>query len=220
VNETDLSISSDGGDIRQSAATSVYKHRNIIEEYITTHPLFLTSLVPLSEDIMAPPIIKDMLRATQQAGVGPMASVAGAMAEYVGKDLLRQGCRNVIIENGGDIFIRMSEGKNIRIGIFAGTSPLSDKITLRISAKDTPLGICTSSGTVGHSRSFGKADAVCVTATSASLADAAATALCNSIKKISDITTALHSGLAIAGVTGIVIIVGDTMGARGDIVLA
>jgi len=213
--ETDLHISSDGHDLKGLAIESIRRHRNILERYIRNHSQFLTSLVPLPTDTMAPMIVKDMVNAVQCAGVGPMASVAGAIAEYVGYDLLNE-CSNVIVENGGDVFIKLVE-KEISVGIFAGESPLSYKVALKITPEETPLGICTSSATVGHSISFGTADAVCIKSKSALLADAAATAVCNSIKCPGDIKTALHKASDIKGVLGVVIIAGNKMGASGDI---
>jgi len=213
--ETDLHISSDGDDLKDLAIKSIRSHRNVLEKYITNHSEFLTSLVPLPIDIMAPAIVKDMAKAVQLAGVGPMASVAGAISEYVGYDLLSK-CSNVIVENGGDIFIKLLE-KEISVGIFAGKSPLSYKVALKITPEETPLGICTSSATVGHSISFGTADAVCIKSKSALLADAAATAVCNSIKCVGDIKMALHKAFDIQGVLGVVIIAGNKMGACGDI---
>jgi ApbE superfamily uncharacterized protein (UPF0280 family) len=132
----------------------------------------------------------------------------------VGKDLLRYS-RNIIIENGGDIFIESQ--KDIHVGILAGNSPLSDSISIIIRKEDMPMGICTSSGTVGHSLSFGKADAVCVKAQSASLADAAATAIGNITKSKKDISRALQAGMKIKDVLGILIIVDDQFGVIGDI---
>ncbi len=216
VKETDLYISSDN-DFRDIAIKSVHRHRNTIEEYIKIHPEFSTSLVPVNNDKLAPPIIKDMIEAARTSGVGPMAAVAGAIAEYVGLDIL-QSSENVIIENGGDIFLN-TPVRDVRVGIFAGESPLSYKIALKIKPEETPLGICTSSATVGHSLSFGKADAVCVKSKSTSLADAAATFICNSVKREGDVKEALDTGSKIEGVLGILIIAGNKMGAFGDIEL-
>ncbi len=216
VKETDLNISSDGN-LRDIAIESVRRHRNTLEEYIKIHPEFLTSIVPLFRDNMAPPIIRDMIEAAHDSGVGPMASVAGAIAEYVGLDLLTFSA-NIIVENGGDIFMKIVD-RDIRVGIFAGESPLSYKVVLKIAPEETPLGICTSSATVGHSLSFGRADAVCTTSKSTSLADATATAICNSVKREGDIKAALHDASEIKGVLGIVIIAGNKMGAYGNIEL-
>jgi ApbE superfamily uncharacterized protein (UPF0280 family) len=145
-----------------------------------------------------------------------MAAVAGAVAEAVGKDLLALS-PEVIIENGGYIFIHSLTTRNIVI--YAGKSPFSGKIALEIAADDTPCGICTSSGTVGHSLSFGRADAVIVLAASAALADAAATAICNRVKKTSDIEPQLEHSQKMEGLTGIVIIIGARIGVWGGVKL-
>lgn len=216
IRETDLFILSDS-DLSNAAIKSIHTHRGFIETYIKIHPDFLTSFVPINKDNLAPNIVRDMLNASLATGVGPMASVAGAVAEYVGNDLLRSS-RNVIVENGGDIFLKTD--RDIKVGIFAGDSPLTYKINLLIRSDKMPLGICTSSGTVGHSLSFGKADAVCVTSKSSSMADAAATAIGNIVKRSQDIKTALDRGMNIEGVSGVIIIVGDTFGAIGDIELS
>ena len=143
-----------------------------------------------------------------------MASVAGAIAEFVGKDLLRYS-NNVIVENGGDIFIKT--GKGMRVGIFAAESALSMKVAIRVLPEETPMGICTSSASVGHSMSFGIADAVCVKSKSAILADAAATFVGNRVKKKENIKRAIEDGLKIEGVLGVVVIAGDAMGIAGNI---
>jgi len=217
IDETDLYIGTDS-DCRDIAAQSVHRHRKFIEEYITHNPRFIQSLTPVEANRFAPPIIREMTEAAHRCGVGPMASVAGAIAQNVGLDLMKHS-DNVIIENGGDIFLNHTD-KDAVVGIFAGDSPLSYKVSVRIRNAGVPSGICTSSGTIGHSLSFGKADAVCVTSQSATLADAAATAICNRVKRAADIKHALDFGLRIEGVTGIVIIVGDTLGVMGDIELA
>jgi len=217
VKETDLYISADN-DFKDLALESVYQHRRHVEEYIEYRPIFLNSLTPIEKDEFAPAIIRDMIEASRISGVGPMASVAGAVAQYVGTDLL-QFSDNVIIENGGDIYLRLVDN-DTHVGIFAGGSPLSYKITLRIKAEDTPIGICTSSGTVGHSLSLGTADAVCVMSKSAPLADAAATFIGNYVKGEGDIKKALDAGAQIEGILGVLIIVKDKLGAWGSIELA
>jgi ApbE superfamily uncharacterized protein (UPF0280 family) len=145
-----------------------------------------------------------------------MAAVAGAMAESVSKDLLKFS-KEVIVENGGDIYLATS--KERRVAIYAGGSPLSLKIGILIKPEETPLGICTSSGTVGHSLSFGKADAVCILSKSAALADSAATAVGNLVQEKRDIEKGLERGKEIEGVLGTVIIVGEKIGVWGNITL-
>jgi ApbE superfamily uncharacterized protein (UPF0280 family) len=162
----------------------------------------------------SPKIVKEMAWAGKRAKVGPMAAVAGAIAEYVGKDLLRHS-PEVIVENGGDIFMKTAVVR--KVGVFAGNSPLSNKVAIEIGPLDSPLGICTSAGTVGHSLSFGKADAVVVLAKSTSLADAAATAIGNVVKEITDLEKGLALFRKIRGLTGVLIIKDDQLAVRGKV---
>jgi ApbE superfamily uncharacterized protein (UPF0280 family) len=215
VKETDLYIRATAN-LQRKAHQLVLKYRYQIEGYIKRNPSFLTSLKPLPTPKFAPDIVKQMSEAARMAGVGPMASVAGAVAENVGKELLAFS-PEIIVENGGDIYLKSLLKRTI--GIFAGESPLTGKIGLEISAHDTPLGICTSSGTVGHSLSYGKADAVVALSPSATLADAAATAIGNRVSKAGDIDSAIEFGKSISGLKGIVIIKGDKIGAWGEVKL-
>jgi len=217
VRETDLWIRADR-DLTEIARESVIRHRNYLEEYIKIRPEFLDSLKPLGLDPVAPLIVRIMLEESARAGVGPMAAVAGAVAQCVGEDILKGPSSQVIVENGGDIF--MKSGREVRIGVFAGNSPLSGKIVLKIRPEKTPLGVCTSSATVGPSLSFGTADAVCVLSKSAALADAAATAVGNRVRGRADIDPALRFGSQIEGILGILVIAGDSMGAWGELELA
>jgi hypothetical protein len=167
-------------------------------------------------DDLAPDIVRDMMKVSQVAGVGPMAAVAGALAEYVGQDLLKL-TPNVIVENGGDIFLKSKD--EISIGIFAGDSSLSDKLALKIRPEEMPMGICTSSATVGPSLSFGIADAVCVKSKSTAMADAAATMIGNLVKTKKDIKKAISCGSRIKDVLGILIIAENEMGLWGEMEL-
>jgi len=213
VKETDLFILAER-DLSNETSNSIKKFRDEIEKYIARDPEFQTTLKPHKVKSNAPPIIKDMARAGDLAQVGPFASVAGAIAEYVGKSLLKHSPQ-VIIENGGDIFIRSS--KDRIVGVYAGSSSFNKKIALEIKASDTPMGICTSSGTVGHSLSFGKADAVVVLSKSTPLADAAATRIGNFITKKTDIPRGIELAQGIKGLRGVVIIKDDKMGAWGKV---
>lgn len=211
--ESDLFISSDH-DLAKLALQSLTNQRFSLDSYILNHPDFQTSLLPLTEDHLAPPIVRDMIQQTRRCGVGPMASVAGAIAEFVGYDLLNAS-ENVIIENGGDVFLKSN--RDLIVSIFAGESTLSYTLKLSIKSAETPLGICTSSATVGPSLSFGRADAVCVISRSATLADAAASAIGNRVKSRADVRSALAYGMSIAGVKGVVIVIDNHLGAVGDI---
>lgn len=211
--ESDLFISSDTN-LTDAAFKSLIRHRHSLQSYIKNHPEFLTSLLPLPEDNLAPPIIRLMLSKSKICGVGPMAAVAGAVSEFVGHDLLGL-TESLVIENGGDIFLK-SKNKTI-VSVYAGNSDLSYKVNIVVKPEETPLGICTSSATVGPSLNFGKADAVCVLSCSATLADAAASAIGNKVKDKKNIKTALDYGIKIPGVTGIIIIYGNDMGAIGEV---
>ena len=196
------------------ARQTVLNFRRQIENYIDSHPLFKSTLLPYPQDKKAPEMIQSMIHTSALCGVGPMASVAGAIAEFVGKGLLNYSSE-VIVENGGDIFIKSNQLR--KVSIFAGESPLSQRIILKIEAQKNYVGVCTSSGMVGPSLSFGKADAVTVISDSVLLADAAATAVGNIIKTIKDIEQGLIYAQKIPGVKGVVIIKDDKMGLWGDI---
>ena len=122
VKDTDLHILADR-EVSDPAQKLALQYRLQIEKYIQQHPEFAVALSPLSPDSLAPPIVKEMLLAGRKAGVGPMAAVAGVIAEYVGKGLLLDGCREVMVENGGDIYIKRSQ--DCLVAIFAGESSLS-----------------------------------------------------------------------------------------------
>ena len=213
IKETDLFITA-SRNAEAAARETVLNLRFKLEHYIDKHPDFLTSLVPLPEEAYAPEIVQAMLQAATTAGVGPMAAVAGAVAEHTGREILKS-CDEVIVENGGDIFLKVN--RDVTISIYAGTSPLSNRIGIKIDGSDIARGICTSSGTVGPSLSLGTADAVTIISPSATLADAAATAVGNLVKDASDIQKGIDRGKLIKDVSGIIIIKDEHMGVWGNV---
>ncbi len=215
VRETDLAIYAQRP-LEKLARESMLRHRGYLEAYIEKYPEFATTLLPWVLPGPAPKIVRDMVWAGHQAGVGPMAAVAGAVAEHVGNDLLEQSSE-IIVENGGDVFLK-THAPSI-VGIFAGKSHFSLRIGLRVHSENEPISVCTSSGTVGHSKSMGKADAVCVVSRSCCLADAVATAVGNRILSESDIPEAIEFGKQVPEVQGMVIIVKKKIGAWGQIEL-
>ncbi|MCK4862754.1 MAG: UPF0280 family protein [Dehalococcoidales bacterium] len=215
VKETDLYIRA-SSNLQRKAHRLVLKYRRQLEDYIKRNPAFAASLEPLPVSEDAPVIASQMAAAALKAGVGPMAAVAGAIAECVGRELL-EFSPEIIVENGGDIYLKILRKR--MVGIFAGDSLLTGKIGLEIEPEDTPLGICTSSGTVGHSLSYGRPDAVVALSASTALADAAATAIGNRVNQSTDIDAAIEYGRNIDGLKGIVIIVGKSVGAWGDVKL-
>ena len=214
--ETDLLILANK-DLYKQALASVRKIRKEIKEYSESHPRFAKAFTPQRAALNAPPIVKEMAKAGREAKVGPMAAVAGAIAEHVAKDLFRHS-KEVIVENGGDIYLKIARPR--KIGVFAGKSPFTEKLSIELSPEDTPLSICTSAGTLGHSFSFGKADAVVVTAKSGAIADATATAIGNRVKTADDIEKGLNFAKKIKGIKGVLIIKDDQLGAYGSIKLA
>ncbi len=215
VKETDLWVSA-GLNLNKETRDLVFDCRQQVETYINTHPDFATSLFPQPEDPFAPPLVKQMIDATSEVGVGPMASVAGAIAQYVAEGLLLF-TDQVIIENGGDIFLKAN--RPVTVSIFAGASPLSEKFGLIIPVTQMPVGVCSSSAKIGHSLSQGIADVSCLVSPSAALADGAATAVGNRVKKKTDLEHVAEWASQIEGLLGGVLIVEDKIAGWGDIEL-
>jgi uncharacterized protein len=213
--ETDLYICGEV-DLSTLARKAVSEVRGELNAYISVHPEFAETLEPYDVSDDAPDIVKTMAAAGKAAGVGPMAAVAGAIAEYVGRACLKMS-QQVIVENGGDIFLAAPELR--RLTIFAGESPLSERLSLIIKPNQTPIGVCTSSGTVGHSISFGQADAAVAISSDTALADAWATRLGNLVHTQDDLEKTIKAAQNASGLTGAIIIIGDKMAVWGDIEL-
>jgi len=211
--ETDL-LCCTKTDLRRVIEDRVFFYRHQLEEYIQTRPVFKESLVPVEDDLFAPAIAREMISASARVGVGPMATVAGAIAEFLGRDVSSL-TDEYIIENGGDISIRTLRERMILV--YAKKSPFSERIAIRLKERDRPYGVCTSSATVGPSLSLGNADAVCIVADSALFADGLATCIGNSVKRKEDIAMAVEIGKAFPQVIGILIIIGDNLGVWGDL---
>ncbi len=218
VKETDLWIA-----LEKEARTAtlaaeieqfIWQERRILEGYIQRDPLFGKTLEPHLVAPDAPVIAREMARAANLAGVGPMATVAGAFAQRVGQAVLRRS-RQVIVENGGDIFSRCD--RPLSVGVFAGSSPFSQRVVLQVPPREEPRGICTSSGRVGPSFSRGEADAAVVLAADALLADAVATAAANRVRGGQGLEEALAFARQVPGVEGVLIIREDRLAAWGEI---
>jgi ApbE superfamily uncharacterized protein (UPF0280 family) len=198
VNETDLYIGS-AADRRRKAEDFIETERHLLEAYIARDPMFGEALRPVSVRKDAPFIAQNMAKAARRVGVGPMAAVAGAFAERLAEEVYA-GDSDVIIENGGDIYLKTSAVRVVEI--YAGESVFKGHVRLSVSPSMSPIGICTSSGKFGHSLSFGRADAACVLSQDAYLADAAATAVGNRVKSAADIAAALGYVQSVSGLTG------------------
>jgi len=213
--ETDLYILTNKPLDESFLKDKIQMYRMAIENYIAKDRRFLTALKPIAVELNAPSSVKAMAKAGKLANVGPMAAVAGAIAQFLGRDLLKRGYREVVIENGGDIFMQIE--KTRVIGIYVGRSKLWKGLGLKIKPKNTPLGICTSSGTIGHSLSFGLADSVVVLSLDASLADAVATATANLVRSKTDLQKAVDFAKSIKGILGVVIIINKHLISWGEV---
>jgi len=218
LKETNLLIKCDEERGIDTAIETSLRARGEIERFIRLHPDFRWSLEPLKLNGPHQRIIDLMLRAGELADVGPFAAVAGAISQVAAEAALYAGAKNVAVENGGDITIMGNQ--DFRIGVFAGDIKGSGKIGFRIRAGELPIGICTSSGTIGHSISFGEADAVTAIAREASVADAAATSIANAVKGEnveSSIEFGLNHAEHIPEISGCLIVRGDKIGTWGKL---
>lgn len=212
--ESDLAIWSTSPK-RAEAKRLLLRARRIIREYMARSSSFESALSPLPPDPSAHSLIGQMLQAGQAADVGPMAAVAGAIAAFVGEGLTSP---EVIIENGGDLYLKVTEPRVV--ALFAGEkSPFSNQLGLKIAPRDTPLGVSTSSGTFGHSLSFGKADLVTIISPNCAISDAAATRIANLVKGPASIDKAIIAAERIPQVTGVVIACQDRLGVWGQVQL-
>ena len=216
--ETDLWIGVDPAsfleEMEEFSFLKVKELRSIMEEYLLTDPVFGKTFEPHNVQPNAPEIVKFMAEAAIRAGVGPMAAVAGAFAETVGRHLLEQfDIQELVVENGGDIFLKIN--RNLLMSVYAGNSPLSEKIGIEIQAEESPLGVCTSAGTVGPSISLGKADAAMIICRNTALADSLATTFGNLVQTPEDVQSVIDQTEKFPEILSSVIICRDKIGIRG-----
>lgn len=217
--ESDLWIGVDKAswhpEIAAFAASFVRTLRQSMDAWIERHAEYARALLPCPAGIDAPAIFREMSAAAAQSGIGPMSAVAGAVAQRTGEAVKQRfGVKEVVVENGGDIYADIRE--DMDISVFAGTSPLSGKVGLHIEAARAPLGICTSSGTVGPSLSFGKADAVMIVCRDALLADTYATAFANTIQTAGDLPACIERIRQHPDILAAMTIKDDRMGVCGQ----
>ncbi len=191
--------------------------RSDIEHHIERDGEFARTLAPYQVEDTDAPIVRSMASASASCGVGPMASVAGAIAEYVGRALLTES-RSVIVENGGDVFLALSRPATLHL--YAGEdSPFTDRVRLQVPNSARGLGVCTSSGQIGPSLSFGSADAVVAVAKNCAYADASATAIANRVHSPEDVAQVVQDCPKEFKLRGLVVAAGDRIGFWGDIKL-
>ncbi len=217
--QTNLWVRSSRDFSREVLNTVVEAHR-VLNLYASKNPAFFPSLKPLPLDPLAPPVVKRMLQAALEADVGPMASVAGLIAELVGRRLMELDPEGeIVVENGGDCFLFSSQP--VVVEILPDYRRDLKKPLLRISIEPEymPVSLCTSSSRVGHSLSFGRASAVTVLSEDGAFADAAATSICNQLKSREQLKDLLEIWGNKKKILGLVAIVGDCIGFMGSIKL-
>ena len=202
-----------GCDWLEVVTAEIVKQRHVLEDYIRLQPEFQVTLRPIELLPHAPEVACRMAAAAARVGVGPMAAVAGAMAQLAAEAALRAGADEAIVENGGDIYLVAR--KPVVIGLVAGSAQLSDRLAFRVEPGETPVSICSSSGRMGRSMSLGACDLATVVADDAALADAAATLAGNLVKTAQDIDPALKRMMAIDGIRGVLLAKDDRVGLMG-----
>jgi ApbE superfamily uncharacterized protein (UPF0280 family) len=221
IGESNLCVETDTPETINVAFSAIKLHRAQLSSYIARHKEFLHSLSPVEVTDNAPPIVHAMAHAAEIANVGPMAAVAGALADLAIEEMMKLDPKIAILENGGEITGRMTDSRSapVTIGIYAGEmSPISGRIGFHLEFENFPFGLGTSSGTVGHAFSFGDADAACVFADNAAIADACATAVCNAVigeTVQQSIQNGLEVAISIKEIKGVLIIREDHVGCAG-----
>ena len=195
----------------------IVRQRQILEDYIRRHPAFGDSFEPVEFLPEAPEVARRMAQAARAVGVGPMAAVAGAMAQWAAEVGLKAGAAEAIVDNGGDIYLQAAGP--VIVGLHAGMGKPANRLAFSLQPADTPVAICSSSGRMGHSTSLGQCDLATVVARDAALADAAATLAANLVRTVEDVDAALERIVAIDGIDGLVVIKDDRVGLAGHLPL-
>jgi hypothetical protein len=213
--ETSCNIIADNEKGIKTAILSIKQNRIELDGYVRKNPRFLYSLSPVSVT-EGPEVAKKMAEAAEKANVGPMAAVAGVLADLAVRDMILDGNEVAVVENGGEI--SAVSNRPIDVALLAGDSPMSGRFGFRL--KDFPIGIATSSGLYSHALSFGEAEAVTIFSTNAGIADAAATAIGNVIKGKNYrvvIKRGIRKAFSIHGVEGVLVLYKGMVGKAGRI---
>jgi len=213
--ESQGTIVSESEEAIEAAISAIKRHREELDNYVLRRPEFHRSLVPIHVG-EGPEVVRLMAEAAERAGVGPMAAVAGALADLAVEEMIRRGAGVAVVENGGEA--SLASDRPIDVALQAGDAPLSKRIGFRLES--FPTGVATSSGLFSHALSFGKAEAVTVFADNAAYADAAATAVGNVVKGEDEkgaVELGVATGLSIEGVRGVFILYRGVVGMGGDV---
>ena len=220
VEQTDLWITVRADcaeDLEAIALRRVNEIRSQIQTWITLDPSFGTSLLPVPVPDHAPEVIRRMGAASALMNVGPMATVAGAVAALTAVELVRF-TPDCLVENGGDSMLYSTRERVV------GLLPDPENgvtVGLRVGVEDFPLSLCASSASIGHSLSFGQGELAVVRSRDAFVADAAATAFCNMLQGPDDAGRVAEyaAGFAHVGVEGVFLQCGSGIGIWGNMEL-
>jgi len=199
----------------EAVTAGIVRQRKILEDYIARHPEFKTAFEPVALLADAPPSAQQMAHAADRVGTGPMAAVAGTMAQLAAQAGIEAGADEMIVENGGDIYLQINN--EVIIGLYPGAGELAGQLAFSLKAEDTPISICSSSGKMGHSTSLGQCDLATVVSKDAALADAAATQAANLVQTMEDVEPTLNRIAAIDGVDGVLIVKDKHIGMAGKL---
>jgi len=215
LRESQCTIITDKLEALEAATSAIRHNRTELERYIQDSPVFQMALEPI-EVAEGPAAVMLMAEASRRAGVGPMAAVAGVLADLAVERMIRAGAEVAVVENGGEAYF--VSDRPMDIAIKAGDTPLSKKVGFRL--EEFPVGVATSSGLFSHALSFGEAEAVTIFADNAGIADAAATAVANKVRGDDEVRTveeAVELGLTIEGVRGVFILYKRHVGLGGEV---
>ena len=215
LRESRCTIITDRPEALSAAVSGIKGHRAELEAYVQRDPVFQLVLDPI-DVVDGPEVAMLMAEASRRASVGPMAAVAGVLADLAVREMLGAGARVAVVENGGEACFHSD--RPMDIAIQAGETPLSRRVGFRL--EEFPVGVATSSGLFSHALSFGEAEAATVFAENAGIADAVATSVANVVKGDDEkvvVEEAVDLGLSIEGVQGVFIIYRGHVGLGGEV---
>ena len=223
IGEGNFTIVSDLNEVTIKGEQIAHEIYMDVEKFATNHPVFKDSFEPTNfavKDLQIPRVARIMEEVTAPFGIGPMAAVAGAIADIIFERLQSLDPRMLLVEDGGEIVVKSTEP--VTIGLYTGLTALGGDVGFEIDPLDMPIGIATSSATVSHAISLGEADAATIFAKNGAVADAAATFFCNNVKG-NDIPQSIQRALAFlpsfedCGVHGAFIVRESYVGTAGKI---
>jgi|GEM_PF-1476937 len=213
--ETELQIFTSRKADKHAIEEKIRLMRMDIENYIERDRMFLVSLRPVVIQKDAPLIVREMARCAKLINCGPMSTLSGAIAGFLGEELVKDGFKDVVVKNATSIFIKSR--KTLAINFYTGRSKIWSKLRLKIKPKDTPLGIAIQAGSQARDINFGCADNVFVLSAHTALAQGAAVNVSNRINTKSDMQRALDFARSIKGIAGVAIILKNNMLSWGKI---